>query len=98
MAVDGTYAVKVEAKGHKVEGTVELVTNGSQLTGTVSGMGMTVPIQNGKVSGQQVSGVVEGPTPLGTMRFKVTGAVTGDTISGKMRAGLISVGFTGTRV
>lgn len=98
MAIDGTYRVKTEYMGKKLEGTVELKVEGSRVTGTVSGLGYTVPIQNGKLSGQSMSGVIEGPTPMGKMRAKVTAQVSGDTITGKLRAGLVGASFTGTRV
>lgn len=98
MAIDGTYAVSTEFKGRKIEGTAELKTDGSKLTGTLCGLGMTAEIQDGKVDGENVTGIVEGPTPLGNMRFKVTGKVVGDTISGKMKAGLIGVKFSGKRM
>ena len=94
MAVDGTYRVTVEAMGTTGEGTLELKTQGSKLAGTVRAMGMDVA---GVVKGQTFSGKIEGPTPMGTMAFKVTGEVSGDRISGKLRAGLIGATFSGTR-
>ena len=98
MAIDGTYAVSTEFKGRKIEGTAELKTDGSKLTGTLCGLGMTAEIQDGKVDGENVSGVVEGPTPLGNKRFKVTGTVVGDRISGTLKSGLLIVSFAGTRM
>ncbi|MBQ9317791.1 MAG: hypothetical protein IJ203_13345 [Atopobiaceae bacterium] len=97
MAVDGTYRVTVEAMGTTGEGTLELKTQGSKLAGTVRAMGMDVALQDGVVKGQTFSGKIEGPTPMGTMAFKVTGEVSGDRISGKLRAGLIGATFSGTR-
>ena len=97
MAVDGTFRVTVEAMGTTEEGLVELKTQGSKLAGTVRAMGMDVALQDGTVNGQTFSGKIEGPTPMGTMTFKVTGEVAGDRISGKLRAGLIGATFAGTR-
>ena len=97
MAVDGSYQVSVEMMGNKGAGVVTLETSGTRLKGSVVGMGLQAELQDGTVSGDSFSGSIEGPTPLGTMRFKVTGTVTGDRIEGKLSAGLIKAPFSGTR-
>jgi len=36
-------------------------------------------------------------TPMGKMKLNITGDVLGDRITGKMKAGFISMNFIGTR-
>ena len=98
MAVDGTYQVTIEAMGKRAHGTVTVEERGGVLTGNVQALGQTIPIQDGRLKGNAFTGVVEGSTPMGKMRAKVTGEVSGDSISGKLRAGLISASFSGARV
>lgn len=97
MAVDGTYRVILDAFGSSTQGTVTLKSNGQALSGEVYGMGMDAQLENGKVDGQSFSGTIEGPTPLGTMRFKVSGKVDGNAIAGTLKAGLVKATFEGTR-
>jgi hypothetical protein len=98
MALDGSYRVKINLMGNSAEGTVVLRTNGSALEGNVTGMGMQAQLQDGKANGDSFSGAIEGPTPLGQMRFKVTGEVDGDRIVGTLRAGLVKAEFAGVRI
>lgn len=97
MAVDGTYTVAVEAFGNRAQGTVELRTEGTGLAGTVRAMGMDAQLQDGRTSGSSFTGSIEGPTPLGTKRFEVSGTVEGDRISGSLAAFMLSIPFEGTR-
>lgn len=98
MAVTGSYRVSAEMMGNKAEGTMTLRARGSQLEGTVRGLGMDADLQDGAVSGDTFTGIVEGPTPLGQMRFKVKGTVSGDKVEGTLKAGLMTVKFAGTRI
>ena len=98
MALVGTYAVTVDMMGSTADGTVSIEERNGVLTGTVEAAGMKAQVENAKASGSSFTGFIEGPTPLGTMRFKVSGTVTGDTIKGKLKAGLISASFQGKRI
>ena len=98
MALVGTYAVTVDMMGSTADGPVSIEERNGVLTGTVEAAGMKAQVENAKASGSSVTGFIEGPTPLGTMRFKVSGTVTGDTIKGKLKAGLISASFQGKRI
>lgn len=97
MAVEGTYNVTVEAMGKKAHGTLELRVSGSTLTGNVRAAGMTVEVQDGRVNGDSFTGAVEADTPLGHKKASVKGFVSGDSISGELKAGLLKAKFTGTR-
>ncbi|MBP3894814.1 MAG: hypothetical protein J6D34_12345 [Atopobiaceae bacterium] len=98
MAVEGTYKVSAELMGSKAEGTVKLVGDGANLQGNVEALGMSAPLMGGVATGSSFMGTIEGPTPLGTKRFKVEGTVTGDKISGRLKAGLLVASFSGTRI
>ena len=97
MAVGGTYNVTVEAMGKKAHGTLELHASGKTLTGNVRAAGMTVEVQDGRVNGDSFTGAVEADTPLGHKKANVKGSVSGDSISGELKAGLLKAKFTGTR-
>lgn len=97
MAVEGAYNVTVEAMGKKAHGTLELRVSGSTLTGNVRAAGMKVEVQDGRVNGDSFTGAVEADTPLGHKKASVKGSVSGDTISGELKAGLLKAKFTGTR-
>ena len=97
MAVEGTYNVTVEAMGKKAHGTLELHVSGSTRTGNVRAAGMTVEVQDGRVSGDSFTGAVEADTPLGHKKANVKGSVSGNAISGELKAGLLKAKFTGTR-
>lgn len=98
MAIDGTYRVVVEAMGKKAEGTVEITTSGSKAEGVVHVLGMDVPLQQGKVSGNTVTGIVEASSPMGHAKCKVKATVDGDKVTGTLKAMLVSAKFSGVRV
>lgn len=97
MAVEGTYKVTIEAMGQKGSGTLDLHVSGDKLTGSVNAGGMVVELQNGRVSGNSFTGTVEADTPLGHKKANVKGSVSGNAISGELRAGLLKATFSGTR-
>lgn len=98
MAVDGTYRVAGEAMGKQIEGTIDLQTSGSALTGTAHILGTDASIENGKVKGNELTGSVSAATPMGHMKFKVKASVDGERISGTLKALLLSVDFYGKRI
>ena len=98
MAVDGTYRVVIEALGKQAEGTVEVHEQGSKLIGTATVLGQTVPLENGKVSGNSFSGTMKADTPMGRTKLTVSGTVSGDTVEGTLKALLGKATFCGTRI
>lgn len=95
MALAGTYKVTVDFMGNKADGIVRIEENNGKYRGVVEAMGMTAEVEGFKASGSSFSGTIEGPTPMGTMRFKVSGTVKGDVIEGSLRAGLVGAKFKG---
>ena len=98
MAVDGTYRIAGEGMGVQLDGTLNLQTSGSTLTGTAHLLGRDIPVQNGKVSGNALTATIEAPTPMGNMKFKVNATVDGEKISGTLKALMVSADFYGKRL
>lgn len=98
MAIDGTYKVTGEAKGVAVEGTIEVKTDGDTLTGTAHLRDIEMPLEDGKVNGNDFTCNVVAPTPMGNMKFKVQGTVDGDKVSGTLKALLVKASFSGERI
>lgn len=98
MAIDGTYEVQGKAKGIDLAGTIDVATDGDQLTGVAHIMDSDIPLENGHVSGNDFTCEVSAATPMGNLRFKVAGSVDGDTISGTLKHLLIKAPFRGTRI
>jgi hypothetical protein len=82
----------------KAEGIMVLAAEGGTLTGSLTGMGSTVGIHNGTVSGDSFEFSVEIHTPMGRMKIAVRGAVDGDRVSGSFKTTFGQMPFEGTRV
>ncbi len=98
MSVDGSWKITVNSPMGKQEGTYDLKAEGPTLTGTQSGQGLSQPIKDGKVDGDNVfwSNSITTPLPM-TLTF--SGTVSGDSIRGKVKAGVFgSFDFEGFRV
>lgn len=97
MSVDGSWKITVSSPMGKQEATYDLKAEGSTLTGTQSGQGLSQPIKDGKVEGDNVSwsNSITSPFPM-TLTF--AGAVSGDRITGKVKAGAFgSFDFEGSK-
>ena len=97
MAIDGTYQGKMAAGLGSTDCTLTLKTNGSELTGHASAMGVESEVKNGKVDGDSFSFQVEGDGPLGHVTLDIQGVVEGDAISGTAKIGRMTARFEGTR-
>jgi hypothetical protein len=98
MAVDGTYKISGEAMGTRLEGTLELATEGSKLTGTSRIGSQVVQLKNGKADGDSFTADVTAPTPMGKVKLKMTGKVSGDKISGTLKTMMVNAKYEGTRI
>jgi glycine cleavage system aminomethyltransferase T len=98
VTIDGTYKIVVEAGGGKQEGSLTYRTKGNVLAGSVTAMGSTVDIADGKVTGDRFEHSMMAKTPLGELKMKVKGKVEGDTISGVFKAMMMSMPFSGKRI
>jgi hypothetical protein len=90
MSVDGTWKITVQSPMGPQASTVELVSDGSALTGTQSGGEGATAIYDGSVDGD-----ITKPMKL-TVTFTAT--VEGDSISGTAKAGMFPKStFAGAR-
>src|SRR5215471_18381205 len=74
--------------GQNIEASVKLKAEGEKITGAFVGRsGVEVPIQDGKLSGDEVSFSVVRDVNGQKMTAKYTGKISGDTIKGKIETG-----------
>ncbi len=97
MSVDGTWNITVHTPMGAQASTVELVSDGSALTGTQSGNEGTSAIYDGSVDGDTATWKVDITRPM-TLTVTFTATVEGDSISGTAKAGMFpKSNFAGSR-
>ena len=81
MAADGTWDIVIHNPVGNIEITLDLVTDGSVLTGTATGNDQKVPVDNGSVEGDDLafSLTIKKPFKM-TIKYQLT--ISGDTIAG----------------
>ncbi|MBD2857711.1 hypothetical protein IB286_01745 [Spongiibacter sp. KMU-158] len=95
-APEGTWNITVKGPTGKEVTVLELQRDGDTLTGTQTGRGVSTPIENGKVEGNTVSWTQQVTKP---MKLNVTfiGEITGNDIAGKVKVGMMSHKFSGSK-
>ena len=96
--VAGNYHTSGDSPFGMQESDIEFIVDGDVLTGTFSVLDAIVPIENGKVSGDEFSFILNATTPMGKFKLKTSGKVDGDAISGVMKHPLAKIDFSGSRV
>ncbi len=97
MSVDGMWNVTLNSPMGAQAGTLELVTDGPTLTGTMSGPQGNLELENGIVDGENLSWTVNMIQPM-PITIEATAVVDGDEISGEANLGAFGTAtFTGTR-
>jgi hypothetical protein len=86
MSVDGNWNLTVQTLMGAQSSTVELVADGSNLTGTQSGNGESGPIYDGHVDGDTASWKVDITRPM-PLTVSFTATVDGESIAGTAHAG-----------
>jgi len=97
MSADGTWKTTMNTPMGAQNGTLTLATNGSTLTGKLSGPQGDIDINDGTVDGNQLAwkADITSPMPM-TLEFSAT--VDGDNISGDVKLGAFgNATFSGTR-
>lgn len=98
MSVDGRWEIILSTPMGERKGTLEFVTDGSTLTGSMDTDDGPVAITDGKVSGDTISWTSAITSPM-KLTVKATATVEGDTLKGKAKAGIMpGISFTGTRI
>lgn len=98
MAVSGTYKTVANSPIGKQEGLIVLEAEADALKGSITAMGNTVYIQDGKVSGDSFEFEVEVTSPMGQMTITVRGTVHGDKLTGNFITTYGQLPFEGTRI
>lgn len=96
--VDGSYAISAKSPMGTQNSTITLLADDGKLSGNVVTGIDSSELINGVVNGENFEFEVEMKTPMGKIKPKFTGNVSGDTISGKMKVVFGSFDFEGTRV
>jgi hypothetical protein len=94
--VQGKWNITMQTPMGEKQGVLELETNGTALTGSLSHAEYHAPISDGRVEGNNLSWSAKLTQPL-RMNFKFTATIEADRISGAARYFLGKVTFTGTR-
>lgn len=88
MSVAGNWNVSIKTPMGEQQGTLTVNPEGDTFTGTVtSAMMGTMAIANGKVSGEALTWTMDMTSPM-PMTLECEATVSGDTIAGKITAGM----------
>jgi hypothetical protein len=87
MAVDGTYKIEIDTPMGKQESTLTLKADGGKLSGSMESMFGKQDFSGGTVTGDSFAFTMEISSPMGNMKLDYTGQVSGDDISGNVKAG-----------
>jgi hypothetical protein len=98
VSVDGKWNVSMTTQRGARDATLELVSAGSDLSGTWGGAQGAQSFSGGKVDGNDVEWTVNTNNPMGAMALVFKGTVDGDSISGTVQLGQFGSGtFAGKR-
>jgi hypothetical protein len=96
-SLEGTYKATLKTP----MGTQEVVfvyhVDGSLLTGTVSALGNTIEIENGRVTENRFTYQYKMKGPIGKVTVKADGRVDGDKMVGNLKTPMGSIPFEGRR-
>jgi hypothetical protein len=81
VAADGIWDIVVHNPMGNIDVRLDLATDGNVLTGTASGNGQTVSVDDGSVDGDDLSFNITITSPM-RMKLKFALTMSGDTISG----------------
>lgn len=97
MSVSGTWNLTVKSPMGAMETILELREENGQLAGTQSGQGESNDIKEGRLDGDKLFWITTINRPM-KMKLEFSGALEGDTINGKVKAGMMgSYPFTATK-
>ena len=97
MSIDGKWNLVVKSPMGDQKSVVTFKQEGGTLTGTGEAQGNSQALQNGKIDGANISWSVSITTPF-PMTLEFAGTFSGDTMSGKVKAGAFgSFDWSGAR-
>lgn len=100
MAVDGTYEIEISTPMGAQKGKLIIKTEGDKASGSMENSMMgTQEFSGGTVNGDEVSWTMEVNSPFGNMTLEHKTKVSGDDITGEVKAGNFGTfPLTGKRV
>ncbi|MCH2415407.1 MAG: hypothetical protein MK195_01425 [Acidimicrobiales bacterium] len=97
MSADGTWNVTLNSPMGAQAGTLELVSDGNTLTGSMSGPQGSMELENGTVDGDNLTWTVNITQPM-PKTIDSTATIHGDQISGEAKLGAFGTAtFEGSR-
>lgn len=97
MSAEGTWNVTVKSPMGPQSGTMTVAIAGDSFTGTLSTPMGTMPVENGRVSGDTLTWTMAMTAPM-AMTLEAEATVTGDDLTGAVKAGAFgSMPLSGTR-
>ena len=98
MAIDGSYNIDMTTPMGNQSAKLTLKTDGTSLSGSVSGAQGEQSFDGGTVSGDDATWTIQISGPMGEMKIDFKATVSGDGISGTAQLGSYgSADFKGTR-
>lgn len=97
MAVAGNYWASGSIMGNSAESELTFAVDGNVLTGTIFIMNNEAEILDGEVDGDNFTAAFDVSSPMGSMRIKMAGTVTGDDIEFMLRTPMGKAKFNGKR-
>ena len=92
MAEDSSWTIKFKTPGGEQQVQLVLGTTENGLTGTFDG----AAIKDGRANDNEISFNAELTSPF-QMKIKFSASIDGDTMTGKAKAAMMTIPFTGTR-
>jgi len=97
MSVAGTWNVTTKTPMGDQSGAFTVIVDGDRFTGSVANPMGTMEVQGGKVSGNRLTWTMDMTAPM-PMTLDCEATVSGDTISGTIKAGMFgAMAMNGTR-
>jgi hypothetical protein len=97
MSIDGDWKIIIKSPMGDQPSTLSFKAEGGALTGTQTGQGATTQIADGSVNGDALAWAASVTAPF-PMKLEFTGTVSGDSLSGNVKAGAFGVfPFSGAR-
>jgi hypothetical protein len=87
----GTWSMTVDADGQVMNATLNIVQEGATFTGTMDMMGMSLPLEDGVINGNDISVVAVMDQGGQTLEIEISGTIEGDQASGEADAGPMGV-------
>ncbi len=96
--ITGKYEVGAKFAGQEMTGICELKEEGDVLTGQIESMGNIIEVEEGTIDGDSFKFKCMFQTPMGLVKAKASGSVSGDDIEMNLKALIGKVKFTGKRI